>query len=204
MKKFIAALLLAPFLLFPAASARANVYGATEIGDYYHLVYPVVEGEDPHITEIINTDLYTMVSEVGSKGVKERIATFHFQLMSETDRYLSFLLMPGYYNEGAAHGMYYAHGIVYDKVTGERVPLSHFARVSLEDLLRLQEQEEFYSVHTIDRYPLDRREILGRPQEVPANYFIAEDGRIFVLFQPSELTSYAAGATCINVTSLKR
>lgn len=201
MKTIIPALILASYLALSAAPAAASIWTATETGDYYKLVYPVFEGDDPDIKEAINADIYTLASETADANQGESYTTsFHYKLKMENDRYLSLVFLPGGYPKGAIHGMYTGVGVVYDKTTGEQLPLSYFADVTLDDLIRLWEEGEFYHYEgkKISAYSL-----FGPPKRVPKDYFLTYDGKIFVTFGPYELGPYSQGITAINVTSLK-
>ena len=202
MKPIIPALILSSCLALSAAPADARVWTATETGDYYELVYPVFECDDPDIKEAINADIYTLASEVADENKGEAYTTsFHYKLKMENDRYLSLVFLPGGYPKGAIHGMYTGIGVVYDKTTGEKLPLSHFADVTLDDLIELWEEGEFYHY---EGKKIPAIGAFGGPQRVPEDYFLTYDGKIFVTFGPYVLGPYAQGITAINVTSLKK
>ena len=200
MKTVISALFLA--LALSAAHAQASVWTAKEKGEYYELAYPVFECDDPDIQEAINADIYTYASEVAAENKGEAYTTnLHYELMMENARYLSLIFFPGGYHKGAIHGMYIGDGVVYDKTTGQRLPLSHFADVTVDDLIRLWEEGECYS------YKGEKRPVasmFGPPKRVPESYCLTHDGKIFVLFGPYELDCYAAGVTAIDVTRLQK
>ena len=178
---------------------RCQHLDGRETGDYYELIYPVFEGDDPDIKEAINTDIYTRASRTADAGRRRYTTSFRYELMMENDRYLSFLFFPGGYEEGAMHGMYAGVGVVYDKTTGARLPLSHFADVTVSDLVRLQRSGHFYRYNGT---PIPVENIQGRPQKVPEDYFINDQGQIFVIFSPYILACFADGVTAIDVTSL--
>ena len=202
MKKIVSALVFAALITLSAAVADASIWTAREEGDYYELIYPVFECDDPVVKEAINADIYTQASETADANQGEAYTTsFHYKLKMENDRYLSLVFLPGGYPKGAIHGMYTGIGVVYDKTTGEKLPLSYFADVTLDDLIELWEEGELYQYRgeKIDVMPL-----FGPPKRVPEDYFLTDDGKIFVTFGPYELGPYAQGITAINVTSLKK
>ena len=203
MNKTMSALVFSALIaLSSAAIADASVSTATEKDNYYTLVYPVFACDDPDIQEAINADIYTYARSVADANEGEAYTTgFHYARMMENERYLSLLFFPSGYYKGAIHGMYTVGGVVYDKTTGKRLPLSHFADVTVDDLIRLWEEGEVYS------YKGEKKtvaKLFGPPREVPESYCLTEDGKIFVLFGPYELDCYAGGVTAINVTSLKK
>ena len=199
MKKIISALLFSSLFALSAAPAAANIWTARETGNYYELIYPVFDGDDPEIKEAINADISTRASRTADAGRRRYTTSFRYELMMENDRYLSFLFFPGGYEEGAMHGMYAGVGVVYDKTTGARLPLSHFADVTVSDLVRLQRSGHFYRYNGT---PIPVENIQGRPQKVPEDYFINAQGQIFVIFSPYILACFADGVTAIDVTSL--
>ena len=202
MKAILPALFLSLCLAFPASPAAASIWTATETGDYYQLTYPVFEGDDPDIQEAINADIYTRASQTADANQGESYTTsFHYKLKMENDRYLSLVFLPGGYPKGAIHGMYTGVGVVYDKTTGEQLPLSYFADVTLDDLIRLWEEGELYNY---EGKKIPDFSLFGPPKRVPEDYFLTYDGKIFVTFCPYELGPYSQGITAINVTSLKK
>lgn len=201
MKPTFPALIFASCIALSAAPADASIWPATETGEYYRLVYPVFECDDPVIKEAINADIYTRAARTADAARPNYTTSFNYHLKMENDRYLSLVFLPGGYPKDAIHGMYTGVGVVYDKTTGERLPLSHFANVTLDNLIRLWEEDEFY------HYEGEKIPVLGGfgpPKRVPEDYFLTYDGEIFVAFGPYELGPYAQGITAINVTSLKK
>ena len=201
MKKIISTLVFAALITLSAAVADASIWTAREEGDYYELIYPVFECDDPVVKEAINADIYTRAARTADAARRNYTTSFRYELKMENNRYLSLVFFPGGYEEGAAHAMYTGVGVVYDKATGEKVPLSHFADVTVEDLIRLQRNGHFLHV---DGTPIPRENIQGRPGHVPEDYYITSWGQIGVLFPPYALASFADGVTAINVASLKK
>ena len=201
MKKIIPALFLSLLVTLSAAVADANIWTARETGDYYELIYPVFECDDPIIKEAINADIYTRASRTADAARRNYTTRFRYELKMENAHYLSLVFFPSSYEEGAAHSMYTGVGVVYDKTTGEKVPLSHFADVTVEDLIRLQRAGHFLHV---DGTPIPKEHIQGRPSHVPEDYYITSWGQIGVLFPPYALASFADGVTAINVAPLKK
>ena len=201
MKPIIPALILSSCLALSAAPADARIWTATETGDYYELVYPVFECDDPDIKEAINADIYTRASRTADAARQNYTTSFRYELKMENAHYLSLVFFPGGYEEGAMHGMYTGVGVVYDKTTGEKVPLSHFADVTVEDLIRLQRAGHFLHV---DGTPIPKDHIQGCPGHVPEDYYLTSWGQIGVLFPPYALASFADGVTVINVAPLKK
>lgn len=201
MKKIVSVLVFAALITLSAAVADASIWTAREEGDYYELIYPVFECDDPIIKEAINADIYTRASRTADAARQNYTTSFRYELKMENAHYLSLVFFPGGYEEGAAHGMYTGVGVVYDKATGEKVPLSHFADVTVEDLIRLQRTGHFLHV---DGTPIPKAHIQGRPNHVPEDYYITSWGQIGVLFPPYALASFADGVTTINVAPLKK
>ena len=199
MKKIIPALFFSLFFTLSAAVADASIWTAREEGDYYELIYPVFECDDPVVKEAINADIYTRAARTADAARRNYTTSFRYELKMENNRYLSLVFFPGGYEEGAAHAMYTGVGVVYDKATGEKVPLSHFADVTTADLVRLYEAGAFHHYEGLP-LPIDP---VKRPTKVPEDYFITRWGTIFVLFDARELAPFQAGATAIDVTSLK-
>ena len=199
MKKTIAALAVSLALAQPVAFAD-EVWTALEEGPGYQLSYPVYENDDPEIKENINADIYTRASKCADAAGGDTTTDFRYNKELETDDLINFTFTAYQMNKGAAHGLYHRAGVVYDKHTGHKIPLSHFVNVTVDDLVRLQNDGSHFLAWNKDILP--QQAIQGTPKRVPEDYVLTEDGRVLVIFQIYELACYAVGPTYIDVTPL--
>ena len=86
--------------------------------------------------------------------------------------------------------------ITYDKHTGERVPVTRYLTITLDQLQDALNHSRAYAVDGLDN---------GVNLEVPIpyvsdNYFICHDGSIGLLYQPGDLMPEEAGACKIVVS----
>ncbi|MGP1366275.1 MAG: hypothetical protein ACTTKW_02985 [Schwartzia sp. (in: firmicutes)] len=199
MKPIIFTLILASCLVLSAAPADAEKSRTVhEETATYALTYPIWEG-DP-ASDAITADILSHV--LHAKNAAEEfgyVVHFFYKRPREDDRYLSYIFLSDYHRKSDGYARSTAEGVVYDKVTGEKVPLSHFADVTTADLVRLYEAGAFHHYEGLP-LPIDP---VKRPTKVPEDYFITRWGTIFVLFDARELAPFQAGATAIDVTSLK-
>lgn len=203
MKPILPALLFASCLALSSAHADASVSTATETRGYWEMVYPIFEDDEAEIKAAINADLYLRAYRIVNDGEKNASRRLDYKLMREDGHYLSLLFFLSRYEAGEEDPVHrvYAFGVVYDKTTGEEVPLSRLADVTVEDLIRLQRAGHFYRC---DGTPIPTDHIQGQPQRVPEDYFLNDRGQIFVLFSPDLLARPADGITAIDVTDLKK
>jgi hypothetical protein len=177
-------------------SAQARVEESTETGDDYEITYPIVYTDDKAAEENINGDIYfTYLKKFKEAVPASDKSVFKYEVKSEDDDVLSLMITIGNYMDGAAHGNYTVYGAVYDKHTGERLPLEHYLQITVEDL------QDYYADHT---YTHDGRQVtsfLAAPERVSTEYYRLSDGSIGLIYEPYELASYANGAPVIQFSA---
>lgn len=159
---------------------------------------PVVSLDNSYVQNLINTDIqryYDKMREDFEKG------TFYtcrgrYSVSYEDDNLLSMVLILYEYPYGGNGAHSRAVGLIYDKNTGERIPLSNYVRATAADL------SFYYRSHT---YSWSKKQTLpaeavdsSRISEVPDNYFLPGDGSVCILFRP-----YSLAAGCFGITYIK-
>ena len=86
--------------------------------------------------------------------------------------------------------------ITYDKHTGERVPMSRYLNINLEQLQDALNNSQAYAVDGLD----NGVNLSKRIPYVSHNYFICHDGSIGLLYQAGDLMEVEAGACKIVVS----
>lgn len=186
-------------VLLPS-QAWALVQGREIKSTNLNINYPYVTIDNVAAQTKINDDIQGMVSNIKEQFDSGKVfkASMHYQLKFEDDKYVSLTITSGWYNAGAAHGMYYMHGIVYDKDTGERIPFTNF--VPLYDAATLNRMGADFVVKAYNSHKeaVPYYKLMSKPRRVPADYYLAGDGVVDLLFQPYELASYADGVVRIE------
>ena len=202
MKKILLPLLLS---LAISASAAAAQHTVTEKGDNFYFQYPVFTDLNPLAEMRMNRDIKKLVN-ISRKDLKTpdiATASTGYSVHYEDEKYISLLFVNHYYYDRAAHGMYYTHGIVYDKTTGKRVPYTQF--VPALDAMQLKQDiiDKKYSVY-VDADSLtqtsDAPFITYMDNfKVSEDFIIGKDGSVYLIYQPYDLDCYAAGPTFVKI-----
>lgn len=190
----------AAVIFLQANTAFASVGTNTDNGVNYEMSYPIVYTNNKAIQDKINQDIYHYIAAFRDdyNAGKFYKGKFSYEVKLETDDYVSLIIIDSRYNMGAAHSLEFFFGVVYDKRTGRKIPLSYFLKITLDDL------EWFYRDHLYDRagnkinadgyHPM--KEIFG----VFDNYYLLGNGGIALVYQPYVLAPYSYGATTIRLS----
>ena len=177
MKKTLLTLFLA---MAVAAGASAAQQTEVDKGDRFDYKYPVFTQKNPQAAQRMNRDIQKMVSKS-----RKDLLTFN----------------TWYYYDKAAHGMYYTHGIVYDKDTGKRVPYTRFIEKLDAEQLKQDIKAKKLPVYGADLKTVSEAPFIDNIDnfKVSKDYIITEDGHLYLMYQPYELDCYAAGVTYVKV-----
>ena len=193
-KIFVLALL----IFLQAGTAFASVGTNTENGVNYKMSYPIVYTNDKAVQDKINQDIYHYIAAFKNdyNAGKFYQGRFLYDLKFENDDYISLTITDSRYNMGAAHPHAFVRGVVYDKHTGRKLPLSHFLKITVADL------KWFYHGHL---YSSSGNKINGWAEGFGSNgvsddYYLLGNGGIALIYQTYALDAYAYGATTIRLT----
>ena len=202
MKKLLLPLLLS---LAISASAAAAQHAATEKGDNFYFQYPVFTDLNPLAETRMNRDIRKLVSISRQDLKTPNIATAStgYSVHYEDDRYINILFVNHHYYDRAAHGMYYTHGIVYDKTTGKRVPYTQFAPALDAAQLKQDIIDKKYSVY-VDADSLTQTSDAPfityiDDFKVSEDFIIGKNSSVYLIYQPYDLDCYAAGPTFVKI-----
>ncbi len=193
----VRALCLAALCAMPFAS-QANVATYKMADNVTTILYPVVQIQNMRAQQIINNDLkqYFVVSpqNLAANDVVEK--QLFFTVKYEDNQWLSLVIHDYTYTRGAAHGMRIDKGLVYNKMTGERVPLSYFVNIKDMNQIYLGILTQSINFGSIMGKPLPYSYDFKLPtQQVPDNYFLAGNASVGIIFQPYEMGPYSYGTT---------
>lgn len=199
-KSYLIAALLGAGLMAGVSTASAYTGEGTMKGNDLNIVYPIVFTQRPYAQNRINSDLYRLVKDTfDSYADKEFVSAYmDYEVTYEDDNVISLLIHVSRYPERAAHNWNETYGIVYNKRTGSRIPLSHYVRI--KDAAQLQKALEEGKVQELDGD--------GKPQtfykdemfavsELTDSYVLRKDGIIELVYSPYGLGPYAAGTMTI-------
>lgn len=195
MKKILLSLAVA---LTVTANALAAQQTVADKGPRYDYKYPVFTLENSKAATNINKDIQKLLKKSRDelKDTNMQHVGSSYNITFENDKYVSLTFTTTNYYRHAAHGMYYVHGLVYDKTTGKRVPYTDFIAEQKASQLRLDILSKKYPVYLTDLVTPDDAPFLADWNDfhVSKDYILSEDGSaLYMIYQPYELDCYAAG-----------
>ena len=119
-------------------------------------------------------------------------------ILYEDDDVISLLIHVSRYPEGAAHNWNETYGMVYNKRTGSRIPLSHYVRI--KDAAQLQKALEEGKVQELDEagdVQTFYKDGMFGVSELTDSYVLRKNGNIDLVYGPYGLGPYAAGTMTI-------
>lgn len=198
MKKAASLFFLITALTASVASASVQTGSIQKIN--LDLKYPLVYTQNQTAQKKINQDIATWVynSKRDYDNGEFLSVETQYEVTYEDDSVISIMFVNLSYPAGVAHQWTSYDGIVYDKRTGNRIPLYNYVRIrnaqQLEDglysgVLSLHDESGEEITYDGTNWPVER---------VSQDYLLRGGGTIDLLYSPYELAPFAAGATSIR------
>lgn len=198
MKKAASLFFLITALTASVASASVQTGSIQKIN--LDLKYPLVYTQNQTAQKKINQDIATWVynSKRDYDNGEFLSVETQYEVTYEDDSVISIMFVNLSYPAGVAHQWTSYDGIVYDKRTGNRIPLYNYVHIrnaqQLEDglysgVLSLHDESGEEITYDSTNWPVER---------VSQDYLLRGGGTIDLLYSPYELAPFAAGATSIR------
>ena len=198
MKKAVSLFFLITALTASVASASVQTGSIQTIK--LDLKYPLVYTQNQTAQKKINQDIATWVynSKRDYDNGEFLSVETQYEVTYEDDSVISIMFVNLSYPAGVAHQWTSYDGIVYDKRTGNRIPLYNYVHIrnaqQLEDglysgVLSLHDESGEEITYDGTNWPVER---------VSQDYLLRGGGTIDLLYSPYELAPFAAGATSIR------
>ena len=115
-----------------AVPTYATVVTGSQSDVNLDLKYPLVYTDHAYAQRAINTDIANYLLVAKDMFYNQHIyqVSQNYKVTYEDSQVVSILLTTYYYYTGAAHGMYNTRGLVYNKVTGQRIPLYNYIKIA--------------------------------------------------------------------------
>lgn len=194
---FLAALCLTALCSVPFIS-EANVISHSVADSGISITSPEVQLPNPVVAKAINEDLAPYFRVDLAKLQEQDIVSknLSFTVKYEDEQWLSIIVHDYIYRDRAAHGMHYDTGLVYNKMTGERVPLSYFVNIKDMNQIYLGLLTKSIPFTSLKGTGLSYNYAFKLDSDmVPNNYFLDGDARVGIIFQPYEMGPYSLGTT---------
>ena len=194
-RKFIALSVLT--LTMAASTCLAQVVEKMEIYEGQRIKYPQVVGENPQVAEKINQYIvknvlaktHKFIDKYGDQGGTAWMTT---EVVQDSGDYLSLRIDNGTFFKGAIHPNNYAHGLVFSKQTGKKLPLSYFVTMPKAKYL-----ENYVRCHEFQMLGYEDEEL---PLEadmhvtyISEEYTLDNNDNLDLIYQQYELGPYAMG-----------
>ena len=115
-----------------AVPTYATVVTGSQSDVNMELKYPLVYTNNMFAQKAINTDLANYVLYAKSVYYDQHAYQVkqNYKVTYEDAQVVSILLTTYHYHAGSAHGMYNTKGLVYNKITGQRIPLYNYVKIA--------------------------------------------------------------------------
>ena len=182
-----------------AIPGYAKVVTGSQSDANLDLKYPLVYTDSAYTQQAINTDIANYVLQAKDMYYNKHVyqVAQSYKVTYEDSQVVSILLTTYYYNAGAVHGMYKTKGLVYDKITGQRVPLYNYIKIANADQLQVGVLSGVLSFYNGAHRKVD----LPRGWRVTYasdNYCLRGKGNIDLVYQPYQLGPFSYGTTYIG------
>ena len=113
-----------------AVPTYATVVTGSQSDVNMELKYPLVYTNNMFAQKAINTDIANYVLYAKSVYYDQHAYQVkqNYKVTYEDAQVVSILLTTYHYHVGSAHGMYNTKGLVYNKITGQRIPLYNYVK----------------------------------------------------------------------------
>lgn len=202
MKIFIKSMLfqLLLFSMFFTPSVNAMIHTVEQSNEDYKLEIPVVYTDNETTQNLINNDISKYIESFKEDFAKGEIKNggISYETKFEDDNIVSLTLTDSRYL-GGAHGHYTIYGLVYDKTTGKRLPLTYFLNIT-PGQLRSSFSSGSIKIVNYKEQPIDSSLLLHPLEKIPDNYYLTGDGSVSLIYQIYELVPYSEGSPHIKIS----
>ncbi|WP_110956178.1 DUF3298 and DUF4163 domain-containing protein [Anaerosinus massiliensis] len=193
-------LLLLCFTGFMPAIVNSMVQTGEQNGINYKINYPIVYTDNEIAQNFINDDISKYIDSFKETFAKGEIKNggISYETKFEDDNIVSLTLTDSRYL-GGAHGHYIIYGLVYDKTTGKRLPLTYFLNIT-PGQLRSSFSSGSIKIVNYKEQPIDSSLLLHPLEKITDNYYLTGDGSVSLIYQIYELVPYSEGSPHIKIS----
>lgn len=177
-------------------SGVASVSAYVESGNIketnLNLTYPIFYSENAEVQDRINSAVADLVYDMKGKydSGKYYNARLRYEVTYEDEDVISIhLIARADEFPGQPHGWWIEKGWVFDKHTGERIPLSNYVNLNAD---QLEKGVRFGYLQVLDRnkkeLTYDQVRMLGisyKAQDMLENYLLGGNGVIYLIYRPA-------------------
>lgn len=168
--------------------------------------YPLVYTNNINSQNQINADLANIIYAMKNDydNGKCYSAKMDYEITCETDDVVSILLKTYVVRfTGAAHGFVNWTGLVYDKKTGNRIPVSSYVTLSSPDQIQTLLLSGILKSYNWDmKQNFFFRNAGNNVKKVSDNYVLGSDGTIYLIYPPYSIGPFAYGPYRVGLDSV--
>ena len=165
--------------------------------------YPFVRTANFDASYKINRDIENYLADMRAAfdSAAKVTSKFEYKLCYEDSKTVSLTFNEYRYYDRAAHGDYKIHGVVYNKETGDKVPLENYLKITPQQLQELIDNNTA-KVYGGDGNALLSASDINKIKYISADYYLTNrpDGMyIGIIYPPYELAPWSTGIINILV-----
>lgn len=168
------------------------------------MVYPLVYTDNASSQQSINSDIANIVYNMKQTydAGKYYAAGMSYEVTYEDENVISILLHSGAdIYIGAAHGMIWDTGLVYDKNTGNRIPRAYYVNIAAPDQIQYGLIGHILTAYSRDMKPNHFYEQAGwEVKSISDNYILGGNGIVYLIYQPYIIGPFGAGPIKVEFT----
>ena len=203
-KKLIASLVIG--LTAIAGSCLAHVFDRVEQYKGNELKIPQVAGIHEQAAKKINSYIVRNIAADAKKFIDKHgagggTAWLYTTVMRDDEKYLSLRIASASYFQGAVHPNAFVFGLVFDKTTGKRLPLTYFVNIPSPSLLEENVRNNVFKFYSSGNIPLEL-EASSHITHISEQYTLDSNDNLDLYYQQYELGPYAIGSPYIRLDKL--
>lgn len=148
-----------------------------------------------YIIKNIASDPKKFIDKHGADGAK---AWLYTTVVRDDYKYLSLRIASASYFKGAAHPNAYVFGLVFDKETGKRLPLSYFVEMPAKEQLEGYVRNNIFKLYSSGDVQLELEQSM-HITHISDQYTLDTNDNLDLYYQQYELGAYAIGSPYIRL-----
>ncbi|MGE1061235.1 DUF4163 domain-containing protein [Megasphaera paucivorans] len=162
------------------------------------LSYPLVYIDNADAQEKINTDIASYVEKTKADYYSGWYKVKLSYTVKYEDNHTLSIILTKLRDGGGAHPQEHYYGLVYDKDTGDRIPISNFVNIaSIDQWKRLAGSQIFPAYN----WQWKQIYLMHQPTRISNDYYLVGQGIFYMIYQPYEVSSYANGMISVEFNS---
>lgn len=148
-----------------------------------------------YIVKNVASDAKKFIDKHGAEGAK---AWLYTTVVRDDIKYLSLRIASASYFKGAAHPNAYVFGLVFDKATGKKLPLSYFVDMPAKEQLEGYVRNNIFKLYSSGDVQLELEPSMHIAR-ISEEYTLDNNDNLDLYYQQYELGAYAIGSPYIRL-----